>query len=143
MVFLRDDNVTDMLKDYFFMDEFVEWSTPEILAEIKDHESKAKSREYDKVYANARDKRLAKKFREILRRMGLTDFGDQRLMWEYLRDKNAGFTGGPASWVKLNIQDDTVVGTERGFSMFTDLDMPGSPSGDENEMTFSSIIGQA
>jgi len=51
--------------------------------------------EYDKVYANARHKKLARKFRETLGKKGLNDFEDQRLMWEYVRDRKAGFSGGP------------------------------------------------
>jgi hypothetical protein len=143
MVFLRDDAVINMLKEYFFMDDFIEWSTPEILAEIKDHESTAIQREYERVYANARDKRLARKFREVIQKKGLADFDDQRLMWEYIRDRKAGFSGGPATWVKLNIQDDIVIGSGSNVWMFTDLDKQGRLWDGKNTMTFSSLMGQA
>ena len=140
MVFLRDEDVIGMLKDYFHMDEFIEWTTPEIRAEIKDHESRAVPREYERVYANAHEKALARKFREAMRKKSLTDFDDQRLMWEYIRDKKNGWSSGPTIWLKHNVQDHIAVGLENKAWMFKNVDTLSSLLGEDTVMTLKSIL---
>ncbi len=141
MIFLKDEDVLKMLKDYFIMDEFTDWTTPEIQAEVKAHESKAKKREYDKKYANPKEKLMARKFREVLKKKDLTDFDDQRMMWEYLRDKKVGFSGGPATWLKYNLQSHLVIGEAESKSrMFENLEtMDGVLTSDE--VTLADILG--